>query len=449
MIDDTIVAVATPYGVGGISIVRISGPSALKIADDLFCAKNGKSLNKAIHGKLNYGTIKIGEIREVGLAVVFFKPKSFTGELVVEFQVHGGILIAKKIVEECIKRGARLADKGEFSKRAFLNGKASLDSLEGMIDMINAESESELKAAFGLYSGTLKKTVEVIENELTEALAGIEVGIDYPDEVDDLPTKDMVMEIIFNARGKLEKLIETKKLGKTIKDGVLTLILGKPNVGKSSLLNAIIGEDRAIVTEHAGTTRDIVKETFIYDGIKFQLLDTAGIRDSKDEIESIGINKAIENINIADLILFVIDSNQKLTNEDLKIYQQCNDKNLILVFNKTDKLQNKQAGDFFDNFNGDKIKVSTYLAEGIDDLLKIMKSKVEGKTESNVILVNERHIKALELAKSNLERIRKDFSFDIIAFEIKKALDELGKISGKTVSEEVINKIFSKFCVGK
>ena len=369
--------------------------------------------------------------------------------MVVEFQVHGGILIAKKIVEECIKRGARLADKGEFSKRAFLNGKASLDSLEGMIDMINAESESELKAAFGLYSGTLKKTVEVIENELTEALAGIEVGIDYPDEVDDLPTKDMVMETIFNARGKLEKLIETKKLGKTIKDGVLTLILGKPNVGKSSLLNAIIGEDRAIVTEHAGTTRDIVKETFIYDGIKFQLLDTAGIRDSKDEIESIGINKAIENINIADLILFVIDSNQKLTNEDLKIYQQCNDKNLILVFNKTDKLQNKQAGDFFDNFNGDKIKISTYLAEGIDDLLKIMKSKVEGKTESNVILVNERHIKALELAKSNLERIRKDFSFDIIAFEIKKALDELGKISGKTVSEEVINKIFSKFCVGK
>lgn len=449
MTNSTIVAISTPTGTGGIAIIRLSGPSAISIADEFFCAKSGVKLKDAQHAKMNFGTFNLKGVQEKGYAVVFFAPNSFTGELVVEMQVHGGSLIAETIVKECVARGAKIAGKGDFSKRAFINGRASLDSLEGMIDMISAESEAELKAASSLYSGKLKEKVEQAENILLEAVAGIDVGIDYPDEVEEEPTIKETYKKVQEAKKIIAELLKQKKQSHMLKDGVYTLILGKPNVGKSSVLNAILGENRAIVTDIAGTTRDIIKETFVYDDVKFQILDTAGIRDTKDIIEKIGVDRAKENIARADLVLFIIDALREIENEDKEILNLVKDKNLVAVLNKTDKKVNATTREFFNNIKAKKVEISAACDKGIDNLLFAMKQASFGLNAPETILLNQRHIEALESTENELAKVKENQSLDILAFSIKSALNFLGSITGRTASEEVVNKIFSKFCVGK
>lgn len=447
--NDTIVAISTPHGLGGIAIVRLSGPSATKVADAFFCAARNKPLSKCAHAVMNFGRLNLDGVVERGYGVVFFAPHSFTGEDVVELQVHGGTIMAEKVVAECIKHGARIADRGEFSKRAFLNGKASLESLEGMIDMISAESEAELRAGSMLQNGELKKVLDSIEESLTSALAEIDVTIDYPDEIDEEITAKKVCDCAASAKAKIDKLLQTKKIGRLIKDGVKTLIIGKPNVGKSSVLNAIVGEERAIVTDVAGTTRDVVKETFVLNGTKFVLLDTAGIRETSDKVESIGVERAKQNVEIADLILFLIDGSEDISDEDKQIFDLVANKNTILVLNKTDKKQNAHAKEFFDAFEGKKVAISTVLGDGMDKLIELMQLVAKTQNIDGVVVTNQRHVDCLAKASEELGKVDTQMSMDILSFELKTALTELGKITGKTASEEVVAKVFSKFCVGK
>ena len=447
--NSTIVAISTPHGIGGIAIIRLSGASAIDIADEFFCANSKIKLKNSQHGKMNFGTFNLDGIYEKGYAVVFFSPKSFTGENVVEIQVHGGYLIAEKIINKCIKLGANMAEKGEFSKRAFVNGKATLDSLEGMIDMINAESESELKAAAAIYSGKLKEQIDDIEQKFINALSSIEASIDYPDEIEELPTKESIKNLLMEVKSKLENLLLFKNQRQILKNGVMTLIVGKPNVGKSSLLNSILGEDRAIVTDIEGTTRDIIKETFVFEDVKFQILDTAGVRNTENIIEKMGVNQAIQNINLADIIIFVLDASKPLSDSDYKILNLLKEKKYILVLNKTDQYINKEVNDLFDKFSGDKVKVSALSGKGIEELLKLMKKNSHYCETSGALLVNKRQTDSIEEVLKIINKIDYSASLDLLAFELNKCLNELGKISGKTASEEVIKNIFSKFCVGK
>ena len=446
---DTIVAIASPHGLGGIAIIRLSGPSAILVADEFFCANSGIKLKNAEHAKMNFGSFYLDGFIEKGYAVVFFSPKSFTGETVVELQVHGGTLIAEKVVEKCVSLGARIADKGEFSKRAFLNGKASLDSLEGMIDMIESESEAELRAAAMLKNGTLFRAVEKIEKSLIDAVSEIEVAIDYPDEVEEFTTIEKVNNVAKNSANEIDGLIKTKKAGRLVRSGVKTMIIGKPNVGKSSLLNAVLGEERSIVTNIAGTTRDSVRETFVIDGIKFSLLDTAGIRDTSDVIESIGVERAKNSINEADLVLFVVDASTTISKEDKEIATLVSKDNTILVVNKVDEKKDASVQNFFDKWPSDKLFVSAKNGTDIDALFSKMVKFAQKNSIDGFVVTNERHAAALENAKTALEKIDLKTNLDVAAFCIKLALDELGKITGKTCSEEVVKRIFERFCVGK
>ena len=447
--EDTIVAIASPYGLGGIAIIRLSGSSAISIADAFFCANSKKKLKDSVHAKMNFGSFLLDGFVEKGYAVVFFAPKSFTGETVVEFQVHGGTLIAEKIVEKCKSLGARVAAKGEFSKRAFLNGKASLDSLEGMIDMIESESEAELRAASMLKEGALFRAIENIEKTLIDVLSEIEVAIDYPDEVEEFTTIKKVCDAAKDATKKIDDLIKTKQAGKLIRNGVRTIIVGKPNVGKSSLLNAILGEDRSIVTDIAGTTRDTVRETFVIDGIKFSLLDTAGIRETSDLIENMGVERAKKSASEADLVLFVLDASTDYAEEDRKIKSLLNEKNTILVLNKVDSKQNDSVKNVYDNWAGNKIMISAKIGKNVPDLVKKMVEFAKSNAIDGFVVTNERHALALENAKASLEKIDTTLSLDVAAFCIKTALENLGEITGKTCSEEVVKRIFERFCVGK
>ena len=446
---DTIVAIASPHGLGGVAIVRLSGPSATQVADAFFCAKSKIKLKDAQHAKMNYGSFDLDGIIEKGYAVVFFAPKSFTGETVVELQVHGGTLIAETVVEKCKKLGARVADKGEFSKRAFLNGKASLDSLEGMIDMIESESEAELRAAAMLKNGALYKKIEEIEKNLTDALSEIEVSIDYPDETEEFTTINKVVNSCASAKDEIEKLIVTKKSGKMLKSGVKTMIVGKPNVGKSSILNAILGEERSIVTNIAGTTRDAVSETFVVGSIKFCLLDTAGIRETEDIIEQLGVKRAKQSIEEADLVLFVLDAGREFDAEDEKIFKLVENKNTILVVNKSDLKKEISVENVYNKWNKKKICVSSSCTEDIEKLKTMMVEVSKYTSIDGLVVTNERHLTALENAKKSLDEVNAKMQLDVAAFCIKTALDELGKITGKTASEEVVKRVFERFCVGK
>ena len=447
--NDTIVAIASPHGMGGISIIRLSGPSAANVADDFFCAKSGVKIKDSKHAKMNFGTFDLDGVIEKGYAVFFKNPKSFTGEDVVEFQVHGGTIIAEKIIEKCKKLGARIADKGEFSKRAFLNGKASLDSLEGMIDMIESESEAELRAASMLHNGKLYKELEKIESNIVDVLSEIEVAIDYPDEIDEITTIEKVVKISKQEKEKIDQLLKTKASGKMLKNGVRTAIVGKPNVGKSSILNSILGEDRAIVTDIEGTTRDTLHETFVINGVKFSLVDTAGIRETSDIIESIGVKKAKQNITEADLVLFVIDGTRKLDYNDKEIEELSKNTKSILVLNKIDEKLNNDVKQFFDTWQGDKIEISAKSGLNVDKLIQKMLNHAKYNSVDGFVVTNERHIAALEAASDNLAKINNKQNLDLAAFCLNSTLIEIGKITGKTASEEIVNRVFSRFCVGK
>lgn len=450
-INKNIVAISTAIGNGGISIIRMSGPDVRNIANKVFFTKKISVLDFEPR-KLYLGTFCYENIKDKCLCVYFKAPFSYTGEDMIEFQCHGGITLTNKIYESLVNLGCTPATKGEFSKIAFLNGKLSLDEAEGIIDIINAESESELKAGFDLLQGNLKKQVECLQNRLTELLAKIEVTLDYPEEDLEIETYSNISKELQKINDEIMKLLETADFGRAIKNGTRILIYGRTNAGKSSLLNSLLSYNRAIVTDIQGTTRDTIEETFEYKGFKFVLIDTAGIRKTNNLVEELGINRSKEMIKSADIILFVVDGSKELNNDDYDIINTLTDKNVILCVNKSDL---KQKAKIESLPYKTIIKISTSTGENIEKLKELLYQYVISKNVNNNsnIITNTRHITALKSAfdycNEAIKNTEQNIDLSLIAIDIKNIWLELGNITGNSDNEQIIDDIFSKFCVGK
>lgn len=450
--DRNIVAISTAMGNGGISIIRMSGKKVLEFADVVFSCKDLKP-SQFEPRKLYLGNFVYGDIKDKCMCVYFKAPFSYTGEDLVEFHCHGGMTLTNKVYESLVDIGCDPATKGEFSKIAFLNGKVTLDEAEGIIDMINAESESELKAGYNLMQGGLKIEVEKLQDKLTELLAKIEVTLDYPEEDLEEETRDGILKSLKAVKAELETILSTASYGRCVKDGVRVLIYGKTNAGKSSLLNSLLNYNRAIVTDVKGTTRDTLEEMFNYKGYKFVLIDSAGIRESNDLVESIGIDKSKSELRSADIVLYIIDGSVELDNEDKDIINSLKDKNVIVVVNKSDLKQMVNMQKLpFDN----RICVSTKTGDKIDELKELMLGYVTSKNVNNnsIVLTNTRHINAIKQAlKRTDESIESTVNFmtnlDMVSIDIKNIWLSLGDITGNSDNERIIDDIFSKFCVGK
>ncbi len=446
MKEDTIVSISTPLGKGAVAIVRMSGKYSLKFAKKLFHCKKLES-EEICPRYLYLGKFEIEKgVFEECLMAYFQAPYSYTGEDIVEFQVHGGVLLAEKIMRACVNVGARLAEAGEFSKRAFLNGKITLDKAEAIIGEINAESEGELRTSLKITNGVLAEKVEKTQQELTTLLAEIEVGMDYPDETEETQLKTDIAAKLSEIKEELNKILTVSISARYLKDGINVALVGKTNVGKSSVMNALLGENRSIVTDIQGTTRDSIKESFVYGGIKINLIDTAGIRKTKDVVENMGIERSKSSLNSADVVLFVLDGSEKESTEDKEIEALLQGKNFVYVINKADKQRKLAKKD-------GEIEISALENKNIDKLKeKIVKLVIEEEIDFNALIVtNERQFEILKDAEEQIEAILKEKtkSLDVLSMLIKKVWNTLGKITGNTENENIIDLIFSKFCLGK
>ncbi len=448
---NTIAAISTPAGNGGVGIIRISGNDSLKIIDRIFKpVKKGEI--RPFSFKLGHIYDEEGKIIDQVLVSYFKAPKSYTGEDVCEINCHGGNVAMKKILETVLKNGAVMAEGGEFTKRAFLNGKLDLTQAEAVIELINSKSEKESRASIKQLDGKLGQEIKNIENEIVGLLADIEANIDYP-EYEDIEEvrREKIIEVLRNQIEKLSKLEKSFESGKILKNGVLTAIVGKPNVGKSSLLNALLKEDRAIVTEIPGTTRDTIEEYVTIKGISLRLMDTAGIRKTSDIVENIGVEKSKKALEEAELVLLLIDGSVGVTDEDKKIYNEIKNKPHILIINKTD-LECKEINISDEN----TVKISTKTGDGLEQLENKIEELFNTKnldTENEIIITNIRHkdliSKTIKGLNSAIETIETGIPIDMISINIKDAIKSLGEMLGESVSEDVLNKIFEKFCVGK
>lgn len=443
MKEKTICALATPIGTGGISIIRISGNDSLNIAKNFFVSKHIDFEN--IKPRYLYlGNFISDEVKDQVLMVYFKAPFSFTGEDVVEFQFHGGQLLAQKILKSLLTK-CSLAEPGEFSKRAFLNGKISLDEAEGISELILAESDTQLKAAEILQSGKLTEKVVEMQNKITDLLAEIEANLDYPDDVEEEQLFEKSESLLKKLDFEINEILENSKNSNLIRSGVNVAIVGKTNVGKSSLLNALLGEERAIVTNIEGTTRDTIKEKIFIDGVTVNLIDTAGLRESDDIVEKIGIEKTNQEIKNADIVLLVLDLSRELKQDEIEMIKNLKNRPHIIVGNKSD-IKNKK-------FDFDYIEISAKNNENISEIKKqIIEKTISGKIDfSKLVLTNERHLSILQNTKQKIENALNDqrVNLDIEAFILKDVWKELGKISGTTEDEKIIDLVFSKFCLGK
>ncbi len=436
----------------------MSGEKCFEILDKIFVPKNKQKIEDIKGYKIKYGKIvDNGQIVDEVLVSYFKTPKSYTTENMCEINSHGGNFIVRKILELCLKNGADLAEPGEFTKRAFLNGRIDLLQAESVIDVINAKSEREAKTGIKQLEGFLSKEISDIKKDIMDVMVNIEVAIDYPEyDVDDV-TISQITDMLDKIENKLLKLEKSFDNGKIIKEGIKTAIIGKPNVGKSSLLNAILKEDRAIVTEYEGTTRDTIEEFVNINGIPLKLVDTAGIRNAKDEVEKIGINKSRDIANEADLVIAIFDSTKELTKEDLEILNIAKNKKSIIILNKID-LETKidENNEKIKQTSDNIIKISALNNIGIEKLYEKI-SELFNLNEINLdnesIITNIRHknliSKSIEDVKKTKETINNKMPLDIIAIFIKDILSDLSNITGEEVSEDIINEIFSKFCLGK
>ena len=452
----TIVAISTSPGIGGIGIIRMSGEKSFEVINKIFKPKN----NNKIEGyKIKYGEIinpSTNEVIDEVLVSFFIGPKSYTTENMCEINSHGGIIVMKQILDLCLKNGAVLAEPGEFTKRAFLNGRIDLVKAEAIIDIINAKTEKEKKATVAQLQGFLSNNLNKIRELLLDIMADIEANIDYPEYDVEEVTSNKLIEILEKTKNDLNKLYNSFESGKILKEGIKTSIIGKPNVGKSSLLNLILKEERAIVTEYEGTTRDTIEEFISIEGIPLKIIDTAGIRNTDNEVEKIGINKSREIAENSDLIIAMFDISREITDEDEDILNIIKDKNAIIVLNKIDLINSVNKRENFEKYNKPIIEMSTLENRGIDELsttIKELYSRDLLNVDSENIVTNLRHQnlinKALEATNRALEETNAGQPLDIIAIYIKEILENLGKITGENVSDDIINEIFSKFCLGK
>ena len=450
--NDTIAAISTTLGVGAISIIRISGNDAIKIVNKIF---KGKNLEKVETHTINYGHIvDKDEVIDEVLVSVMKSPKTFTTEDVVEINCHGGISTTNKVLELVLNNGARLAEPGEFTKRAFLNGRIDLTQAESVMDLINSKNESKRKVAIKGLNGYVSNIIRNLRQEILELLASIEVNIDYPEYEDAIVmTNDIVKPKIAEIKEKLAKIINESENGKILTSGIKTIIIGKPNVGKSSILNRLLDEEKAIVTDIEGTTRDTVEGSITINGVSLNIIDTAGIRETEDIVEKIGVEKSLSLINEADLIIIVLNNNEELSEEDKKILTACKDKKVIVVINKSD-LERK--------INLDDIKYQNIVYTNTIDLngINSLKEKIvelfnlnELEQQDYTYLSNVRQISLAKEANSILEEvdngIKNEVPVDMIEIDIKRAWEKLGEIIGETYTEELIDQLFSQFCLGK
>lgn len=458
---NTIAAIATATGSGGIGIIRMSGDKCFEILKKIFIPKNKNvDLDKVEGYTIKYGYIINARTQEKidEVLVSFFRaPKSYTTENMCEINSHGGMVVERKILEECLLNGADLAEPGEFTKRAFLNGRIDLSQAESVIDIINAKNDKEAQSSFDQLQGKLSKEIENIRADLLDIMSDIEASIDYPEYDIEETTGEKAMNLLNKEKEKLELLEKSFESGKILKEGVKTVIVGKPNAGKSSLLNVILNEDRAIVSDYAGTTRDTIEEFINIDGIPLKIIDTAGIRKTDDFVEKIGVEKAINLINDADLIIAIFDSSKKLEDEDYKVLDLIKNKKSIILLNKCDLSQkNFETINYMSKLNKTVIKASMKTEEGIDKLYKEIANLFNNKEielNDGIIVTNIRHKNLIHRAIDNIikamDSIKQEMPIDITAICIKETLEDLGEITGNNVSEDIINKIFSKFCLGK
>ena len=430
MPEENISAIATPPGKGGVAIIRLSGGSPLSVAEKMFVPAGTVAVKDFEPYRLYPGRIDGGTFTDYGLCVYFKAPASYTGEDVVEFQCHGGESVARGILRQTFRLGARSAGRGEFTKRAFLNGKLSLASAEGIADMINGESEAEVKAGYLLYSEKLTEKVRLLQARLKEVLAGIDASIDYPEEDLEESETDEIRTALERVLGEVTVLLAGYAKGKKIKSGVTVALCGKPNTGKSSLLNRLLGYEKAIVSDVAGTTRDAVEGILEIEGTKFNLYDTAGVRESGDRIESIGIEKAENIVRAADVVVFVADSAAGTDAEDARVLELARDKPLVKVVNKIDLTDDETPTDA-------DVLTSAVTGEGIERLKALLYEKSFGdRGEDAAFLIEERHYAALEKAKEYLKKAVAACGgpLELVGIDVTEAWERLGEITGETAS---------------
>ena len=452
--NDTICAIATSQGVGAISIVRVSGEESINIVNSMF---KGKDLTKVDTHTINYGHIVDNEeiIDEV-LVSVMKAPRTFTTEDVVEINTHGGISPTNKVLELLLEKGCRLAEPGEFTKRAFLNGRIDLLEAEAVMDIIDSKTESQRKMAINQISGKVSSLINNLRSDMIQIISNINVNIDYPEYDDvEIMTNELIASKLGNLKDKINIILKESENGKIIKEGIKTSIIGRPNVGKSSLLNALLEEDKAIVTDIAGTTRDIVEGQIKINGVLLNIIDTAGIRDTNDIIESIGVEKSIKMMEEADLVLMMLNNNEELTDDLLDLLNKIKKKKYLILINKND-LENKLDRNKIDVDEERIVNLSIKEGLGIEEL----KEKIinlfninEIETKDPTYLSNSRSISILKKCLKNIEdieeSIKNNIPIDMIEIDIKNIWEELGKINGTTYEEELLDEMFSRFCLGK
>ena len=451
---DTICAIATSQGIGAIAIIRVSGDEAIKIVNKIF---KGKDLTKVKSHTINYGhIIENKTIIDEVLVSVMKSPKTFTKENVVEINTHGGVSVTNKVLELLLENGCRLAEPGEFTKRAFLNGRIDLLEAEAIMDMIHSKTESQRKMAVNQITGKLSNLINDLRSEMVQIISNINVNIDYPEYDDvDIVTNDILVPKIKKLKERIEQILRESKNGRIIKEGIKTSIIGKPNVGKSSLLNALLQEDKAIVTNIAGTTRDIVEGQISINGILLNIIDTAGIRETKDVIEAIGVEKSLKMMEEADLVLLMLNNNEELSKDIKEIIERLSTKKYLVLINKID-LDNKLDKKELKVDSNRIVELSVKENKGIEELkakIQELFSIKELETKDPTYLSNSRSISILKNCLKRIKdietAIKKNMPIDMLELDIKNIWEELGKINGSTYDEELLDEMFSRFCLGK
>lgn len=456
---DTIAAISTPPGEGAISIVRLSGQKAVEIADKVFIAKN--NLKSAASHTIHYGHIKDPKNHQMldeVMVSVLLAPRTFTRENIVEINCHGGMIVTNQILQLLLREGARLAEPGEFTKRAFLNGRIDLSQAEAVMDLIRAKTDKAMHMALTQLDGNLSHLIRSLRQEILETLAQVEVNIDYPeyDDVEEM-TSQMLKEKALAVKQQVGHLLRTAKQGKILREGLATAIIGRPNVGKSSLLNYLLKEDKAIVTDIAGTTRDVIEEYVNVRGVPLKLIDTAGIRETEDVVEKIGVERSLKALNEADFILLLLDQSQPLNEEDIQLLQDTEESKRIIVLNKMD-LSNRLDKDALFQYVApeDVLEISVLDSSGVEELEnRIVKLFFDGDLEEKegAYVSNVRHIALLEETETALEEvvigIEQGMPVDLVQIDMTRAWDLLGEIIGESVQDELITQLFSQFCLGK
>jgi len=458
--EETIAAISTPLGVGGIGVIKISGEKSLQITESIFQKRNGEGLIKWEPRKMNYGYIVdpgTGEVLDEVLAVYMKAPYTYTKENLVEIHCHGGMVPLRKILTLVLRQGASMAEKGEFTKRAFLNGRVDLSQAEAVMDLISAKTDRSYEVALDQLEGTVSKEVRKIQDKIKDVLAHIQVSIDFSEEDIDGVTVERLKELTESIMEDFHSLLETAKTGKILREGLTTAIVGKTNVGKSSLLNALLREQRAIVTDIPGTTRDVIEEQLNVRGIPLKILDTAGIRKTEDQVEKIGVEKSKEVLENSDLVIFMVDASRVLDEEDRIFLQKISERQALVVINKTD-LEEVVDIKGIEEIVGNKrvLRISLLKNQGLKELEDALEEIVyegEGKHQEQTFITNTRHQQAIEKALQHVEdgkkALKEELPLDFVEVDYKNAWESLGEITGESISEEIVTHIFENFCIGK